>query len=49
VLVIGCPGHAGQVSPAASSQSVKAKSNFGALSVANSFQVLDLKPSVGQL
>jgi hypothetical protein len=36
--VIGCPGHAGQVSPAASSQSVNAKSNCGATGVANSPQ-----------
>jgi hypothetical protein len=47
-VVIGCPGHVGQVSPAASSQSVKAKSNIGASGVTNSFQFLDRKPSVGQ-
>src|SRR6202011_6322732 len=46
--VIGCPGQAGQGSPAASSQSVNAKSNCGAPGVVNSFQFFERKPSVEQ-
>ena len=39
--VIGCPGQTGQVSAAASSQSVKAKSSFGALGPVNSVQLFE--------
>jgi hypothetical protein len=35
--VIGWPGHTGQISPAALSQTVKAKSSGGAHGLANSF------------
>ena len=42
--VIGWPGHTGQVSAAASSQTVKTKSSFGASGLASSFQLLERKP-----
>ncbi len=45
--VIGCPGHIGQVSPAALSQTVKTKSMTGASVRANSFQLFERRPSVG--
>ena len=45
--VIGWPGQTGQLSPAASSQTVKTKSIIGAPGTAKSSQVFDEKPSVG--
>src|SRR3954453_8454753 len=39
--VIGWPGHTGQASPAALSQTVKMKSNFGAAGCANTLQDFD--------
>jgi hypothetical protein len=39
--VIGCPGQTGQASAAASSQSVKAKSSFGAFGPVNSVQLFE--------
>jgi hypothetical protein len=44
--VIGCPGHTGQLSPAALSQTVKTKSITGASGTANSCQILKA-PSAG--
>ena len=45
--VIGRPGQTGQVSPAASSQTVIMRSIFGAPEAANSSQLLERSPSVG--
>ena len=42
--VIGCPGQTGQVSAAASSQSVKAKSSLGAFGPVNSAQLFERAP-----
>src|SRR3954452_13057825 len=42
--VIGLPGQTGQASPAALSQTVKMKSNFGAPALANSSHDLERKP-----
>src|SRR5262249_45901695 len=44
--VIGWPGHTGQISPAALSQTVKAKSSGGAPGFANSFHDFERKPEV---
>src|SRR5688572_11547797 len=44
--VTGCPGHSGQVSPAALSHTVKTKSSFGAPGRANSSQFLERRPFV---
>ena len=44
--VIGCPGHTGQISLAALSQTVKTKFIFGAPGAANSFQLLLRSPAV---
>jgi hypothetical protein len=44
--VIGWPGHTGQTSPAALSQTVKAKSSAGAPGWANSFHDFERKPDV---
>ena len=45
--VIGCPGQIGHISPAALSQTVNTKSSFGAPGCANSFQLFERMPSVG--
>ena len=45
--VIGWPGHTGQDSPAALSQTVKTKSITGASLRANSSQLFERKSSVG--
>ncbi len=45
--VIGWPGHTGQLSPAALSQTVKTKSITGASGEANSCQLFERMPSVG--
>src|SRR6185437_152773 len=45
--VIGCPGHSGQTSLAALSQTVNTKSIFGAPGSANSSQLLLRSPTVG--
>ena len=42
--VIGWPGHTGQVSAAALSQTVKTKSSFGAPGPENSVQLFERKP-----
>ena len=42
--VIGCPGHTGHVSAAASSQSVKAKSSLGPSGPVNSVQLFERSP-----
>src|SRR5258708_34087771 len=44
---MGCPGHTGQISPAALSQTVKTKFICGAPGFANSSQLLLRNPSVG--
>src|SRR5713226_4269929 len=46
--VIGWPGHTGQTSLAALSQTVKTKSSFGAPGLANSSQLLLRKPELGR-
>src|SRR5262249_1304030 len=46
--VIGWPGHTGQISPAALSQTVKAKSSGGAPGFANSFHDFERKPDVSE-
>ena len=45
--LMGCPGHTGQVSPAALSQTVKTKSITGASGLANSSQLFERMPSIG--
>ena len=45
--VTGWPGHSGQASPAALSQTVSTKSIFGASGPANTCQVFDDSPSTG--
>src|SRR5258708_2282795 len=45
---IGWPGHTGQTSLAALSQTVKTKSRFGAPGLANSSQLLLRKPELGR-
>src|SRR5258705_8791133 len=47
--VTGCPGHTGQISFAALSQTVNTKSIFGAPGFANSSQLLLRKPETGSL
>jgi hypothetical protein len=45
--VIGCPGHTGQISPAALSQTVNTKSRMTGEGAANSLQDLERSASVG--
>ena len=45
--VIGWPGHTGQLSPAALSQTVNMKSITGASGATNSVQLFERTPSVG--
>src|SRR5580704_1519291 len=46
--VIGWPGHTGQTSLAALSQTVNTKSSLGASGLANSFQLLLRRPELGR-